>query len=74
MRTTLTIDPEVLSAAKRLAAARSQSVGKAISDLARKGLAVQAPAAARGAFPVFKTSAGAAPLTLEDIQRDSDER
>lgn len=74
MRTTLTIDPDVLRAAKRLAAARSQSVGKVISDLARKGLALQAPAAARDAFPVFKTSPGATPLTLEDIQRDHDVR
>lgn len=74
MRTTLTIDADVLSVAKRLAAARSQSVGKVISDLARKGLAVQAPAAARGAFPVFKVSANANPLALADIQRDPDER
>jgi hypothetical protein len=73
VRTTLTIDPEVLSAAKRLAAARSQSIGKVISDLARKGLAVQGSAVARGGFPVFKVPANAKPLTLEDVQRDADE-
>jgi hypothetical protein len=73
MRTTLSIDPEVLSAAKRLAAARSQTVGQVISELARKGLSVQAPAAARGKFPVFTVSQHAVPLTLEDVQRAEDE-
>ena len=73
MRTTLTIDPEVLGAAKRLAAARSQTVGEVISDLARKGLGVQASAVLRGGFPAFKVPADAKPFGLEEVQRDSDE-
>jgi hypothetical protein len=59
MRTSLTIDPDVLSVAKRQAAARSRSVSKAIPGRARKGLAVQALSAARRGFPVFKLPAGA---------------
>ena len=73
MRTTLSIDPEILSAAKRLAAARSQTVGQVISELARKGLGVQSGKSARGRFPVFRASRNARPLTPEDVQAGEDE-
>ena len=73
MRTTLSIDPEILNAAKRLAAARSQTVGQVISELARKGLGVQRTTAARGGFPVFRVSRNAPPLSPEDVQRNEDE-
>lgn len=39
MRTTLDIDDDVLQVAKELAAARSSTAGKVLSDLARKALA-----------------------------------
>lgn len=38
MRTTLTIDDDVLQAARTLAAQQGQSIGAVISDLARRGL------------------------------------
>jgi hypothetical protein len=38
MRTTLTIDDDVLSAAKEIAAAEERTVGEVISSLARQGL------------------------------------
>jgi len=38
MRTTLDIDEDVLQAAEELAAARKTTVGKALSELARKAL------------------------------------
>jgi hypothetical protein len=38
MRTTLDIDDDVLQAAKEIAATRGTTAGKAISELARKGL------------------------------------
>ncbi len=38
MRTTLDIDPDVLQAAKELAARRKSTAGKIISELARRGL------------------------------------
>lgn len=38
MRTTLTIDDDVLQAARTLAAQQGQSIGAVISDLARQGL------------------------------------
>jgi len=38
MRTTLTIDNDVLAAAKELAAEQQKTVGEVISDLARRAL------------------------------------
>ena len=74
MRTTLSIDPEILSAVKRLAAARSQTVGQVLSELARKGLGVQQAAkAVRGGFPVFRVSRNAPPLAPEDVRSSEDE-
>ena len=45
MRTTLDLDLDILQAAKELAAARGQTLGKVVSDLARKAL--ESPRAAR---------------------------
>lgn len=73
MRTTLTLDPQILSAARQIAASRSTSIGEVISELARRGLEAQARTATRQGFPVFKVSKGARPLTLEDVRRDDDE-
>ena len=38
MRTTLEIDDDILRVAKELAARREETVGKVISDLARRGI------------------------------------
>jgi hypothetical protein len=42
MRTTLTIDDDLLRAAKAIAQARAVSIGTILSELARKGLAAPA--------------------------------
>ncbi len=73
MRTTLSIDPEVLNAAKQIAAARSVSVGQIISELARKGLDARAQASSRHGFPVFNVGPDAPPLTPEQVREDEDE-
>jgi len=73
MRTTLSIDPEVLSAAKRIAAARSMSVGDVISELARRGLEARVKVGSRHGFPVFEVPAGTAPLTPEQVSAAEDE-
>lgn len=74
MRTTVDLDPEILSAARQLAAARSISLGKALSELARRGLAPQKlGGTSRTGFPVFDVSTGARPLTSEDVRRDEDD-
>jgi hypothetical protein len=76
MRTTLTIDDDLLAAARSLAQARSESLGKAISDLARRGLEATPrvrPNAGGSGFPVFSVPKGARPITLEDVRRAEDE-
>lgn len=73
MRTTLNLEPDVLAAARKIATARSISLGKALSDLARRGLQVAAPRGRKGAFPVFEVPKGAPPMTLEAVKQDEDE-
>jgi hypothetical protein len=76
MRTTLQIDDDVLAAARSLARANAESVGAALSALARRGLRA-APRAGEGGleggFPTFLVPAGARVITLEDVRRGEDE-
>jgi hypothetical protein len=73
MRTTLTIDADILSAARQIAAAKSKSIGEVISELARRGLEARAKVTTRQGFPVFPLAPGAPPLTPDDVRRDEDE-
>ena len=73
VRTTLSLDAEVLAAARRIAEARSQSIGQVISELARRGLEGRARVTTRKGFPVFRVPKGAAPISLDDVKRDEDE-
>lgn len=73
MRTTLTIDDDLLMAAKSLAQSRSVSVGKVISELARKGLQAPAQTRRKNGFPIFEVSKNARPITLEDVKKIEDE-
>lgn len=73
MRTTLTIDDDLLSAARSLARSRSVPVGQVISDLARKGLSVPPRVHRRNGFPVFSVPPTAHPITLEDVKKIEDE-
>lgn len=68
MRTTLTIDDEVLEAARQIAQVRRTSVGEVISQLARRGLRPGSRLGTReNGAPVFVVSADARPLTDEDV-------
>ena len=71
MRTTLEIDDAVLAAAKALAKDSHSSVGAALSELARRGLAPTAHRRARG-FPVFDVDQAAAPITLDLVNENRD--
>ena len=75
MRTTLTIDDDLFTAAKALALEKEESIGKALSDLARQGLRSTARARGRtkSGFPVFSVPAGARPITLDDVRKLEDE-
>ena len=70
MRTTLSIDDDVLSAAKEMAAMEKKSVGEVISSLARRALV---PAASRvetrNGVPLLKVRKGATRVTSELVHQ-----
>ncbi len=74
MRTTLEIDDDVLQAARTLAAAESKSIGAALSELARRGMAARSQSKSRLRFPVFKVPRNAPPLTIERVNDALDEQ
>ena len=74
MRTTLTIDDDVLAVARALAARRGVSLGSAVSDLARRGFrGTGAADQEHDGVPVFRVPPDAPPITSEDVQRALDE-
>jgi len=75
MRTTLSIDDDLLAAAKSLARSRSQSIGRVISDLARRGLSATPRLNEKNlkGFPTFRVPKDAKPITLEDVRKDEDD-
>lgn len=74
MRTTLSIDDDIMEAARSLASHQSRTVGEVVSDLARKGLMERSNLAKSvQGIPVFKVSKRATPLTLERVKSDEDE-
>jgi hypothetical protein len=70
MRTTLTIDDDVLSAAKEMAVSQNRTVGEVISSLARQGLN---PAASRrktrNGVPLLPVRAGTPRVTSELVHQ-----
>ena len=75
MRTTLEIDDDVMQAAKDLARLKNQGIGKAISDLARRGLVpeVSPIVELRDGIPVWIHGPGAVPITSEMVRNLSDD-
>ncbi len=53
MRTTLNIDDDVFELARSLADARRVSIGRALSELARRGVKARRPSVSRSGFHVF---------------------
>lgn len=72
MRTTLDLDPDVMAAARELAATQRRSLGSVISELARRGL-TPAKVDSDGDLPVIRVPAGSAPITAEMVRRALDE-
>ena len=58
MRTTLNIDDDVLDLARGLAEARQVSIGKAFSDLARRGTQARSPGVSKSGFFTFNVEGG----------------
>jgi hypothetical protein len=70
MRTTLEIDDDVIQAAREIARFKNQGLGRAISDLARRGLAPEsAPVVElQDGIPVWKHGPGAVAVTSEMVR------
>ena len=70
MRTTLSIDDDVLSAAKEMAAAQDKTVGEVISSLARRALnPLESRRKTRNGVPLLPVRAGAARVTSELVHQ-----
>ena len=73
MRTTVQIDDDVLQAARVIADAEKRSIGKVISDLARRGLTPALRHSRDKGFPTFRVSPNAGPITGEMVARALEE-
>lgn len=74
MRTTLTIDDDVLAAAKGMADRQRRSVGEVISELARTALtAGTAGGRTRNGVPLLPRRGRATPVTPELVRQLLDE-
>ncbi len=77
MRTTLSIDDDVLAAAKGLAARQNKTVGEVVSALARQALrpaqVKRARERVRNGIPLLAQTPGAPPVTLDLVNQLRDE-
>ena len=69
VRTTLTLDDDVRELAVRQAKARGLSLGKAVSDLMRRGLNAPTPSQDRSGVVLFKLPEDSPPVTTEAVRR-----
>jgi hypothetical protein len=68
VRTTLTLDDDVLAEAARRAELLHVSLGKAVSDLARRGLSVAPPVREVNGLVVFDPPDGSPPITARKVK------
>jgi hypothetical protein len=74
MRTTLDIDEDVLEAVKELATLHGKTMGKTLSDLARRGLEPRDEAPeVRSGVPILRARPGSRPVSLETVNRMRDD-
>ncbi len=69
MRTTLTLDDDILALAARQAKLRGVSLSKTVSELLRRGLSAPTPFQEEGGIVVFQLPAGSPPVTTEEVRR-----
>lgn len=72
MRTTINIDDEVYAVARSIAESTSQSIGKVITDLVRKGLSPTSSVSYRDNLPVFEVRESSPVITIDDVLKDED--
>ncbi len=68
VRTTLSLDDDTLLLAKAYAESRALSLGRAVSDLVRRGLASERPFRMVDGFPVFDLPPDTPPVTTEHVR------
>jgi hypothetical protein len=69
MRTTVDLDDDLLQVARHLALEREQTLGRVLSDLARKGLRPSRKSSARaGTIPTLPRKPGARPVTSQMVR------
>ena len=73
MRTTISIDDDVLTVARAVALRNGTSLGSALSELARRGFRNAPSATGRSAGAVFDVPPDAEPFTSEDVYRALDD-
>ncbi len=69
MRTTLTLDDDILELATRQAKLRGVSLGKAVSDLLRRGLGAATPSQDKDGLIVFRLPKDSPKVTTDDVRR-----
>ena len=75
MRTTLEIDDDVMEVVREMARLKNQGIGRAISDLVRRGLMPDVHPAREVQFgiPVWKHGPGAVEVTSEMVRNLADD-
>ena len=73
MRTTITIDDDVLTAARAIARQRNQNVGRIVSELARHSLRAPVVAAERNGVPLLPVRETGVIVTPEIVNALRDE-
>lgn len=69
MRTTLNLEEDVLREAKRYADSRSMPLGKAVSDLVRRGLSTPVQTRLVNGLQVVVLPSDAASVSSEEVKR-----
>lgn len=74
MRTTLTIDDDVLERARAIADHQNRSLGAVVSELARKALEQPKPVSAtRNGFPLLPRRGAVVTMEMVNAARDGDD-
>jgi hypothetical protein len=73
MLTTISLDEDIIDSARNLAKQNHCSLGKVISDLARKGLQGSYSYEIRNNFSVFKVTENSRDITPEDVKELEDD-
>jgi len=73
MRTTLSLDDDVLREVRTYAKSRDVALGKAVSDLIRRGLHAPLQTRIVNGFHVVELPPGSPPVSTEDVQKLKDE-